>query len=66
MIKSETVLSEKIGNKRKVGAEATIEFNNATELLNELMTLIEAFEKDYPEILQLALRLRMEEQVHDN
>lgn len=66
MIKSETVLSEKIGNNRKVGAEATIEFNNATELLNELMTLIEVFEKEYPEILLLALKLRKGEREHDN
>ena len=62
MIKVETVLRErKEPTTVKLGAEVTIESNNRTELLNELMTLLDAFEKSYPEVLIMAKKLRMEE-----
>ena len=61
MIKSVTTINTKDERKnvRKMSAEVTIE-GNGCDVLHELLGILDAFEKQCPEILLLALTKHME------
>jgi hypothetical protein len=65
MIKAVTTRNTKKGDRRTLGAEVEVE-GTKLELLHEFLGIIESLESECPDVILMALQMRMEGKRHDN
>lgn len=65
MIKAITTINKVHGTEREMGAEVEIS-GNGIEIMHEFNGIMDALEKQCPELVLKVLQMRVEEKRHDN